>query len=292
MSRDPGPARMPRHAAFFTAAALLLSGGLTLPAGGQSATVRGTAGGESGFWQLWMRQEAAPTAHDELASAWRGFAGGAPAGDPFAPVAHTLAAWHELKAGRRAEAEALLERYVNADSTEGTVRGAREIARAWLTCLDRERLVTALEAYRRLEVRYPDRLADLEAWTRLPTVARPPFQDRWGTPWVYRPEPLRSMPALQAQRYSLTSRTLAELSVLKTALALRHGERIDTRPVQVRTMTQGPPAVTLRREDAGAEPMIVQAGSSRAGLMVAYVSPSLILLCDRLHWKVFANPTR
>jgi len=271
-------------------AVFLLSGGMVPQVRSQTGSGGAAAGGDAGLWQLWTRQNASPEAYAELAEAWRGFAAGRPAGDPHVPVAHTLAAWNALKIGRVEEAKALLQPYATVETAVGTARGAREIARGWLTCLDREVLVAALDAYRIGEVRYPARLADLEHWPRLPATLRPSFQDRWGNPWVYNLERLKSMPMLHGQRYSLTSRMLGDTSALEVALALTYAQRLVLRPVQIRAVPGRQPLVALAGDDPEAAPALIQVGAVHQGVGVAYVSPSLVILHDRLHWKLFPTP--
>ncbi len=269
------------------AVVLLLTGALAPGARGQTAARSRL---EAAAWQAWTRQQAAPAAHAEHADAWRALAADSPAGDALVPVAHTLAAWHELRNGRVAEAEALLVPYANADSALGTLRGARDVARAWLTCLDREQLVAALEAYRVAEVRYPEQLDALRNRPLPARAGRVVFQDRWGSPWEYRLERLRSMPALTGQRYTLSSRALGDVSELKTALALAYAARIVWTPTQVRPVPDRPPMVTFEH-DAGLERAVsVPSGAAHAGLRVAYVSPALVIVSDRLHWKFFRTP--
>jgi len=250
-------------------------------------TIRTGSPHEAAFWQVWTAQDAAPSDHAAHLDAWRAFADAARSGDPLIPVAHTLAAWHALRAGREAEAIRLLEPYVNTQSTVETMRGARELARAWLTGLDREQVVRALEAYRVHAVRYPETLDALATQPGADPRARPPLHDCWGTPWDYRLARLRSMPTLEGQRYTLASRTLGELSVLRTALALKPGEQIALRPVQVRAMADRPPLVTLAHEGPAGGTVAIQAGATRDGVTLAYVSPVLVILRDRLHWRAF-----
>ncbi len=269
-------------------AIVLVVAGLVPPVGAQVAGA--PVGDDAGLWKLWMRQNTPPLAYVELAEAWNAFAAGRPARDPHVPVAHTLAAWNLLKAGRNDEAQALLEPYAGLEFADGTVRVAREIARAWLSCLDRKVLMSALEAYRAEQVRYPERLAQLEQWPKLATMTRPVFQDRWGRPWIYRIERMRSMPKLDGQRYSLTCRTLGDKSALEDALALSYAEGIKLRPVQIRSIGGRPPMVALAGVDDQTPPALIQIGSVHQGVGIAYVSSLLVILYDRLHWKLFPAP--
>jgi len=256
---------------------------------GQSVPVGG--GGEAGLWNLWMRHMADPSRHDQHAEAFRAFVARRPP-DPLSPVAQTLHAWHLLKLGREGEARALLEPLATQNPAEGIGKGARDLARAWLTCLDRELLVAALEQYRIREVRYPERLSDLETWPHM--TAKIPFLDRWGNRWDYRTESLRSMPLLQGQRYVLASRMLGDVSALKAALALKYAERNPLVPVQMRAVAGRPSMVSLLPEGAaaGVPPAMVMTGTAHEGITVAYASPGLVILHDRLHWKIAITPKR
>jgi len=131
---------------------------------------------EATLWRLWSRHMANPGDHETLSTAFRHFARTRP-DDPLAPVANTIAAWHLLKNRHYDEAKELLIPYAH-PSAQGTARGAHELARAWLTRLDREEVIEALDFYRTREVRYPDHLATLMEHPALPEALRPPLTDR------------------------------------------------------------------------------------------------------------------
>ena len=251
-------------------------------------SARAQQGADNTALALWHAQAAEPAAHAQHARAWLAFADGE--AGALAPLAHTMAAWHLLRAERPAEARALWERYADADRATGIARAAREISRSWLTCLDRETVVAALALYRRDALRYPADLETLGAWAaKLPQPQHPVPTDRWGQPWNYQLEALRTMPQLEGQRYRLTSRALGPLSLLRDALALSHGERITLRPVQIRQVPNRPPLVALMGPDGGA-PALIQVGSQHAGVGVVHLSPRIVVLHDRLHWKLSPTP--
>ncbi len=255
----------------------------------QSVPVGGS--GEAGIWNLWKAHLAATPGDAQQIESLKAFVNRRPP-DPFSPVAQTLAAWHLLRAGQVEGAIALLEPLAANTATDPVIRGARDIARGWLTCLDREQVVNALNQYRLHEVRFPERLPDLENWPYL--TSTPPMQDRWGYRWEYRTERLRTMPALTAQRYTLNSRMLGDATDFHTALALEYAGRITLVPIQVRYTSGRPPMVPLLPEGAPAStaPALIMVGSSHEGITVAQVSNSLIILHDRLHWKITTTPKR
>lgn len=248
-------------------------------------------GGEAGLWHLWTAHLSHPGQHQRHADAMAAYAARRPP-EPLAPVAQTIQAWHLLKMGNREDAQRILEPLSNLASTEGVQRGAREIARAWLSALDREVLVRGLAEYRVRHVRYPDRLETLESWDGLSLSPR--FTDRWDNRWDYRVERLRSMPSLPGQRYRLQSRTLGDPSDLESLLKMPYAARHTLKPVQIRAVPGRPAMVALRSEDAeaGSATATVMTGSSHEGITVAYASRDLVILRDRLHWKLFLNPER
>ncbi len=255
------------------------------------AQVAQPSAGERPLWLLWNRHLAGSAAHADLAAECDALARAHP-DDPAAPVARTIQAWHLMQLNQHDDAAALLEPLLAATG-DGTARGAHELARAWLSRMDHERVRAALEIYRRRRVRYPRRLAELDSLPQIPPGRHPVSHDRYGTPWVYREERLQSMPSLEWQRYTLQSRTLGDDSALHEALAIPYATRIPFTPLRVFAPEGRPPIIGLARTDAAhleRPAASVGLGVWHEGVSVARISSAWVIMHDRLHWKIIPTP--
>ena len=246
------------------------------------------AADEAALWRLWSRQQARPDDHAAHAAAYGEFAAARP-DDPLAPLAGTLAAWHYLKADRSAEAQEWLERY-DRTARAPTARGASRLARAWLTRLDREKVVAALDVYRTREVRFPDRLDRLPAHAAVTRAGlQPPLEDRWGQSWVYQLEAMRALTGLTGQRYTLESRRLGDTSDLGKALAAPYGDRVRLDVVRVLAAGRSPSVQLVHPEDPEA-PIVLTPGAQHENIRLEYVGEHLVILHDDLHWNLLRVP--
>ena len=247
-----------------------------------------SADDEAALWRLWNQHLENPGAHQTRIDELRALERDRP-DTPLVAVTQTLAAWHLLKLGREEEARELLIPYT--DSGRAPLeRAAEEMARAWLTRLDREQIVNALSQYRARHVRFPDDLDQLVAFPGLPEGTELPMEDRWGRSWSYRLRRFETMPTLTGQRYSLESRSLNEVHDLTEALAVPYAARISYEPARVLSAPNRPPAVQLIDPDDVREPITLSLGTRSDGIRLAYASDNLIILLDHLHWKVSRTP--
>lgn len=238
---------------------------------------------ETDLWRIWSRSLENPERHEAHATAYQQFAQ-ANAGSPLAPTARTLAAWHLLQLQRHAEAREILAAQLQSPR-DLAGRGAHQLALAWLSRLDREKVAAALDVYRVREVRYPETLAVLATDPGLSDMQRPPPADRWGQPWTYRLERMRVLSGVTGQRYRLESRTLGETSALSDALAIPLASRIPHQPVRVFADANRIPAVQLK-ENAQAQPVVLTLGAKTGSIRLDYASPRLVILHDNLHFKL------
>lgn len=247
---------------------------------------------EAGLWSLWRLHSENPGSHDEVIAACESFIESNPA-DPFVAVAETLAAWHLLKTGSVEDARARFAQFLGAaaDSVES---GALEQARAWLTRMDIFDVRRALQAYYRVEVRYPESLGKIAAHPRIAASLHPPMTDRWGREWMYRPMDFRFAPGIPGQRYHLESRQLGDTSSLDAALAVPYAGRISLEPDRVLRGADGRTMVQFRSTAEGEteERILIEVGSISEGVVLAHAGPRLIVVSDRLHWLVMPNPER
>jgi hypothetical protein len=236
------------------------------------------AADEDALQDLWKQHMTAPDDHDALIKACGEFAG-AHANDPLLPIVRGLEEWHRMKAGQKEEWEKMLT--ADLALPAGAVNdGARRLALAWLTRVDREQVAAALQEYYRKQVAYPKSL-------ELVAAAKPPMNDRFGKPWVYRLTGFAKLPGFTDQKYSLQSAVLGEMSELKAAQQLPYASRIKAAPVQVVAGAGNAPAVKF---NFGTAAGVVNVGQSAGELFLAYSGTQIIVVCDLAHWKVFPHP--
>lgn len=239
---------------------------------------------EAILWRLWNRHMADTSDHETLTGLFQDFSR-QHADDPLEPVARTLAAWHLLKLNRLDDAREWLTPLL-APTRQPPARGAHELARAWMSRLDREEVVRALDWYRTREVHFPPRLASLLEHPALPAELRPPATDRWGQQWVYRAEAMRTMPQLAGQRYTLESRSLSGTSDFKRSLAAPYAEGIPFETARVLSTGGRISTVQLIHPDQPGAPVAVSVGARHDDVYVEYASEHLIILRDSKHWKL------
>ncbi len=256
------------------------------------ATATAQAANERGLWSLWQANTNNPDDHAAVIAACDSFVRSNP-NDPFIAVAQTISAWRLLKTNRIEDARRALSQWMRA-SSDPVHAGARELARAWLTRLDMEDVKKALTQYYRMEVRYPDTLAQITAHPRIAESERPLTEDRWGRKWTYRAEDFKSIPGARGQKYSIESPMLGSLSDLKAALTVPYAGLIHLEPARVMGGSgNATPLVQFRQTKAGAKSdavIVIQRGSIVEGVFLAYVGERLIIVCDRLHWRVMPIP--
>ncbi|MDD5483048.1 MAG: hypothetical protein PHP98_05295 [Kiritimatiellae bacterium] len=253
------------------------------------------AADEGGLWTLWQRHSGEPENHEAALAACENFIKNHPS-DSFAAVAQTIAAWHFLKTGRMEEARAALTPWLK-DSADPVLAGARELARAWLTCMDIEQVRESLQQYYRREVRYPEKIADIAAHRGIPASQRPVMADRWGQAWTYQPADFKIMSGFRGQRCLVASRKLGDYSRLVAALKVPYADLIRIEPVRALAGPDGTPMVVQFRRlpAAGAkanEVLVIQQGAFTEGFYLAHAGPGLILVCDLLHWRAWKTPRR
>ncbi len=241
------------------------------------------AADEAGFWTTWKTHLAATNEHTEAVAACDAFEKKNPS-DPLVVVTRQLKAWHLLKLGRNEAAAALLVPMVK-PGAEGLNKAASDIARAWLTRLDRERVKAALQDIYRRDVAYPEKL---DVWKGSSRKA-PPLVDRWGKRWKYRLVGYSRLPGLRDQKYELQAILLGDVSDLATALELAYGEQISLRPARLKRTASGPPLVQFERGESGGK-AIMAVGTRNERTFFAYMGDRIIAVADYTHWKVLPKP--
>lgn len=243
------------------------------------------AADEEGLLSLWKQHMTTPEDHEAVIKACRAFSS-ARASDPLSPVVRGIEAWHTLRDGRRQEAFAMWEADLGLPPSPLN-DCARRLASGWLSRADREKVVSALQAYYRKEVAYPRDLAQISAHPRLKNEPKAPDTDRFGKPWSYALTGFQHVKGFPDQKYSLRSVVLGDLSDLKAAEKLPYGAKLLVTPQRVITMPDSTLAVSF---SLGATSQLSLVGPGTGDLHLAFVGTKFLVVCDHTHWKILPRP--
>ncbi|MDX9866744.1 MAG: hypothetical protein RBT78_02350 [Kiritimatiellia bacterium] len=236
---------------------------------------------ERGLWDVWCVGTNSAFVAQESLKACIDFTARAPR-DPFVTVMSGFAAWHHLKNGNTEMAVRLFESMLIAKEPATALQKAGDqMARSWLTRLDRERVVRALKKAYLRDIAFP---ASLEALKAEGSAPQPPLTDRWGKPWAYRLS--SSIKGMEAHRYVLESPGLGADSDLRKALKRPYADGLQLRAVRMAAgITDtvefvNPEGVSVRR----------RLGQEMSGGTLVYLGTHLLLLSDGNHWSVLPRP--
>lgn len=238
---------------------------------------------ENGLWLIWVSHTNAAADHAAIAQACEVFRTKAPA-DPLAVVAQGLEAWHLLQDGKTNDAVRLLEPMV-ALSGDALQKVSADMARGWLTRVDRELVRAALKRVYLRDVEFP---VSLEAIKTLKGVKLPLFTDRWNQPWSYQTADLPTIKGVRRQRYVLESSRLGANSDLAQSLAIPYASRITVQPVRI--MGGGDQGETVGFASPSGKSGALMVGAEMDGATFAFLGKSIIVLSDRDHWRVVLRP--
>ncbi len=250
-----------------------------------AVTTCAEAADEAALKKLWDEHLAKPTEHATTIAACQRFARTNP-DDPLVPVVNGIEAWHHLKMGNREEAEKLLTPFLGA-GTGSVMKGARQISKGWLSRFDRDKVTTALQAYYRKEVGYPEKLEEVTTLPKIPSSLHPPMKDRFGNTWKYELVGFEKLPGFANQRYKLQSPPLGETSDLKEALKTPYGKSIAAKPQQV--WDREPPLVKFASAGKGAA-SAVSVGEYAGDVLLAFAGKEIVVVCNHSYWMVFPRP--
>mgnify|MGYP001046104565 CR=1 FL=1 len=240
---------------------------------------------EQALVAVWQVHRAVSNDHARVVAACEAFVT-KHADDEFVPAVRCIQSWRLLAAGQTNEAVRLLTTLLDKKGTD-VARAADEWARAWLTRVDREAVVPALKEYYKAEVRFPARFEDLGKHPRISGKVTYPVADRWATGWKYRAIGFEGVPGFAGQKYELVTNRLGESSDLGDALKLPYGGGLE---LSARAVPSAGRMLMQMRFPEGneqpAETTVVEQGQRRGDIVVAYVSPKLVLVRDLLHWKL------
>jgi hypothetical protein len=235
---------------------------------------------EKVLWDVWCSGTNSAFEASEVAETCKKLRTRAP-DDPLTVVLSGLEAWNHLKRGDTVTATALFNAMLVKGPATGLRKAGDEMARTWLTRLDREQVMPLLKEIYRRDIEFP---ASLEALKSLGDKASYPLTDRWGKPWVYRKG--SAIKGMESQRFVLESSALGVRSDLKAALKIGYAERMDLKPVR---MVPGL-LVVVEFKTADGRTMLREEGNRSNIVNLVYVGTHIIVLSDGNHWRVMAKP--
>ncbi|HEX4084404.1 MAG TPA: hypothetical protein VHY22_05820 [Chthoniobacteraceae bacterium] len=238
---------------------------------------------EAALQTLWDNQQ--KETHAQVVQEAAGFEQRFPA-SPLVAVARGLGAWHLLESGDFDAARQLLEKMRASGGANPAGAMGAEMARRWLTRLDREQVASALQAVYAEDLEYPETLAPL---AELPPEKRPPMTDRWGAAWLYKPAAFKKLQIGDRQTYILQSATLGDDSDLKHALARSYGAGFTFKPVAALPEIGGKAVFAF--QDASGRRVTVSEGASGSDLGLAYLGDTVLILSNGDYWSLQPRPS-
>ncbi len=235
---------------------------------------------EKVLWDVWCSGTNSSFEASEVAETCKKLRIRAPK-DPLTVVLSGIEAWNHLKRGDTVTATAIFNTLLVKGPATGLRKAGDEMARTWLTRLDREQVLPLLKEIYRRDIEFP---SSLEAFKTLGDKASPPLADRWGKPWVYRKG--SAIKGMESQRFILESSALGSRSDLKAALKMGYAERMDLKPVR---MVPGS-LVVVELKTTDGRSMLREEGDRANIVNLIYVGTHIIVLSDGNHWRVLAKP--
>lgn len=257
-----------------------------------------TDSSEKALWQLWKLQTEKPDDHAAVLAAYGEFEKQNP-NDPLLIVMNGFVAWHLLKSEKTDEAERIFTEML----TERSIpldKAAANIARSWLTRIDREKVKEALQQYYRKNVEYPPNLEPLAA---LPKEIRPPLTDRFGKTWSYSLIGYKHLKVPGNQKYQLESVKLGRTSDLAKKLCTPYESGIHLKPVRMISSTPGRETVQFDEElqsEADKTKTAPKASKQKKimltvdtevdGVFFAHAGKNILILSDNNYWAILPRP--
>ncbi len=238
------------------------------------------ASSEPDFLALWSTHRKTPENHVAISAACNAFRSDHPRSQ-FRSVCDALDAWHMLAASQTNDAARLLRSLSRSTKSSALDVAARDIARAWLTRLDREAVREALETEYTKNIAYPETLDGLKAMPDPPRM-----KDRWNREWIYRKTGFKLLTGLHGQRYSLESLRLKPHTDLRDALARPYGGDLRLAVAREISRKAGSEIVELRFETGGeTSKVVLSMGATKKGLAYVYRGRSFMIFAND-YWHV------
>jgi hypothetical protein len=240
---------------------------------------------ETALETLWDGQQKDPGSHAALAQSAAAFEQSFPT-SPLVPVARGIGAWNLMESGDFDGAKQILEKMAAAGDDQPVAAIAAEMARRWLTRLDREQLSDALQKCYADDLEYPE---SLTAVSDLKLTPPPPLADRWGAPWLYTATSFKKLQTGDRQTFILQSTKLGDGSDLKTALALPYGSGFTFKPARLMPPIGGKTVITF--QDSTGKNDTLSEGAAGNDLGFAYLGDSILILSSGDYWSIQARPS-
>ena len=188
---------------------------------------------------------------------------------PYRAAARAIDGWHLLRTGRVTDAKAVYQALLEDSSSPPALI---ELAKRWLTRIDREEVRAALLKVWVKNIRFPDSLDALPA-------PQPPPVDRWGRAWRYKPGTLKILKS-DAQRYELLSPVLGPDSDLADALRRPWPLESSARPLIVNSAPGSNPVVTFQTAGPPQEKAMMTEGKSWMGIVLVKVGIRALIVAE------------
>jgi hypothetical protein len=198
---------------------------------------------------------------------------------PDRAAARTLLGWRLLRAGKPAEAKPVYQALLDDPASPPAFT---QLARCWLTRLDRDEVRAALQKAWIDDIQYPSSLDGL-------AKPLPPMQDRWGQAWRYRPAVFKRLKT-EAQRYTLESPELGADSDLAAALERPWPKEPSLRAIAVNTEAGATPVVTFQTLTTPSEKILMTEGKTSSGLALVRTGPRAMLIVEGDYAFLIPNP--
>jgi len=242
---------------------------------------------EAALQTLWAGQQKDSGNHTAQAQDAAAFEQHFPS-SPLVPVARGLAAWHLLESGDFEDARHVLETMTSTSTatTSPVAAIGVEMARRWLTRLDREQVVVALQKVYAEDLEYPETLS---AVCTLPSQFHPPMTDRWGAAWIYTPTAFKNLQTGDRQTFALESTKLGASSPLKTALALPYAAGFTFTPAKVMPSIGGKAVIMFQSTDGRTDTL--SEGAAASDLAFACQGDEILILSSGDYWSIQPRPS-
>lgn len=256
---------------------------------GTCGTVRAAAD-EKALWDIWKKLEAQPQDLPVIIADCKGFIETKPS-DQLLPIVESMLAWCYFKTGNLPEGAKLLLPMMKAQyGYTPTRKSALEVARTWLTRIDRDVLRVVLQLWYNKHMAYPEKYQD--AIDMFQEKTRAAKTDRWGRNWEYELVGFQMLTKVpKNQKYSLKSSLLGDISDYVKALEVPYASGIDIEPMKMGITTPGKESVYFKKiDDKTNAPIKMDLGELKRGFSLGYVGQNILAVTDGNHWKLMSRP--
>jgi hypothetical protein len=239
---------------------------------------------ERQLWVIWKKHKSSQSEHKEIITQCNRMEQKCPNSSLLVP-AKEIKAWHLFRLKQISSGYNLFNGIVNEYSLNPVVTAGKEVARRWLTRLDREKLRIYLKKYYTSNIRFPESLA---VFARLPASKQPPLKDQWGHKWDYSLVNFKYLKGFNDQKYTLESKKLGNNSDFSEMINKPYKTSLEIEPVK--TLKSGSQETIKFKVDGLKQNIILSEGSDVRGITLAYLGKRIIILSDGDYWVVMPKP--